>query len=164
MSSPSRFPNWRHPDELLAILDALPDTKLNRALYELLWQYDGENANATQQQTLFILLAHPRYRGCKNLHRWIDDALLGGMVWAELLPHIEAQLGFLHAESCRAFGDHGGMHADTDTLEAIVTRLFAHDSDNAHDIIWSILYWHQALRERHPEWGQWLRGRIAALH
>lgn len=138
--SRNHFPYWRHPDELLAILDALPEAKLNRALHELLWQYNGENSSAMQQQALCRLLAHPRYRGCKNLYEWVEDALLGNMTWAELLPHIEAQLGHLHTESCRAFGDQGGMHADTDTLDIAVARLFAHGSENAHDIIWSILY------------------------
>ncbi|MDO5091675.1 MAG: hypothetical protein Q4D61_09020 [Cardiobacteriaceae bacterium] len=159
-----RFPDWHHSDELIAILDALPDQRLNRALHDLLWQYAGENSDAAQREALLALLQHPRYRGLQNLHHWIGDVLHGGTPWTTLLPHIEAQLGHLHHESCATFGDQAGMSDDTDALEAAVARLFAEGSDNAHSIIWSILYWHKALAVRRPAWDAWLRQRIAALH
>ncbi|MDO4694058.1 MAG: hypothetical protein Q4A62_05460 [Eikenella sp.] len=158
------LPDWQHPDELLATLDALPDGRVNRALYELLWQYAGEGVHAAQCQALFALLPHPRYRGRQNLHHWIADVLYGGMPWQALLPHIEAQLGRLHVESCRVFGERAGMSDDTDALEDAVQRLFAAGSGNAHDIICSMLYWHKALAVRRPEWGAWLRRRTAVLH
>lgn len=158
------LPNWQHADELFATLDTLPEQRLNRALYELLWQYEGENVHAAQCQALSALLQHPRYRGRQNLYHWIADTLYGGLPWQTLLPDIEAQLGRLHTESCRAFGEYAGMSDDTDALEEAVQRLFAEGSDNAHDIIWSMLYWHQALAKRRPEWGEWQRRRIAALH
>lgn len=129
------LPDWQSSDALLATLDALPDKHLNRALYELLWQCAGENTHSAQCQALCALLQHPRYRGRQSLHHWIADVLHGGMTWQALLPHIEAQLGCLHAESCRAFSDHAGMSDDTDALEDAVQRLFAEGSGNAHDII-----------------------------
>lgn len=157
------FPYWQDSAELIAYLDTLPDRTLNRALYELLWQCDSDHNDAHLRHALFALLAHPRYRSCPNLHHWITDLLHGGLPWRELLPHIRAQLGHLHHDSCRAFGDHGGMFVPPAELAPVVEQLFAHGSDNASDILWSCLYWSEDLRAAHPDWAHWLQQRIAAL-
>ncbi|MDO4642693.1 MAG: hypothetical protein Q4A74_02510 [Cardiobacteriaceae bacterium] len=163
MSQYSDLAYWQTPDECLAILATQPETACERALYELLRRYSGEDNEAATRAVLQKLLLHPRYQGRKNLSCWLEDVLLGNYAWPTLLAQSEAVLETLHSESCRVLGEYGGMHLDEDTLEPVVNRLFARATPQAYDIIWSILYWHEGLLARRPDWAQWLQTQITSL-
>ena len=84
--------------------------------------------------------------------------------WLALQPEIETLLDVLHPETCRTYGDHGGMRHSAAMLEPFVARMIARDTEAARGIARDCLYWNEALRRQRPDWDEWLKNEIHQLH
>ncbi|OAM26431.1 hypothetical protein A7P95_09635 [Eikenella longinqua] len=166
------LPQWHTPEQVRDILLALPEKKRNRALYELVWLFDHHNPQGTlateaQLAALRLLWHDPRFQGLENIKWWLHDVLLlddDNGSWLALQPEIEALLDVLHPETCRTYGDHGGMRHSAETLEPFVARMFARNTPAARGIARDCLYWSEALCRLRPDWHKWLQNEIRQLH
>ncbi len=148
------LPDWHTPEQLLAILHGLPENRRNRALYLLSDQYGGENSPSAEQAALRRLLADPELRGLESIKYWLQNALYGGggAFWLAWWPAIVPALDSLHHESCRVYGEYGGMFASTEQAAEVVAQLLALGSGNAREIAECCLHWHEELCRLHPDW------------
>lgn len=74
------LPQWHTPEQVLDILLELPETKRNRALYELIWQFDHDNPQGipeseAQLAALRLLWHDPRFQGLENIKLWLKEVL-----------------------------------------------------------------------------------------
>lgn len=114
------LPHWHTPEQVRDILLELPETKRNRALYELIWQFGHDNPQGipeseAQLATLRLLWHDPRIQGLENIKLWLKEVLYsdeGNGSWLALQPEIETLLDVLHPETCGEYGEHGGMRRD----------------------------------------------------
>ncbi len=163
MTQKLNLPAWRRPEACLALLAALPPERHNRALYELLWCFEGDNLDAAQYAVWQALLHDCRFQGLQNVHHWLSELMLGeyalSALWAEICPVIDR----LHPETCGTFGDYLYLYGDADEqqLVAIMDWLLQHNSRNARYAAFSALLRLPAqggcLR---PEWPVWLAAEI----
>ena len=161
------LPQWHDPAEVPALLLALPENRRNRALYLLTALYGGADCQAALSAALRLLLAVPELGSLKNISHWLHETLLAGSTpaadWAAWLPQLLPVLDTLHGETLRVFGEFGGMHADAQTAQSVVTALFARGTPAALDAARCCLDWQEDLRHRCPDWGQWLQTRLQEL-
>ena len=166
------LPHWHTPEQVRDILLELPETKRNRALYELVWLFDHDNPqdipeNKAQLDTLRLLWHDPRFQGLENIKYWLEEVLNSGDdndSWLALQPEIETLLDVLHPETCRTYGDHGGMRYSAAMLEPFVARMIARDTEAARGIARDCLYWNEALCRQRPDWDEWLKNESRQLH
>ncbi|AZR60567.1 hypothetical protein [Eikenella corrodens] len=166
------FPHWHTPEQVRGILLGLPETKRNRALYELVWLFDHDNPQGipeskAQLATLRLLWHEPRFQGLENIKYWLEEMLNSGDdkgSWLVLQPEIETLLDVLHPETCGEYGEHGGMRHSAGTLEPFVARMIARNTENARYTARCCLYWNEALRRQRPDFDEWLKNEIRQLH
>ena len=111
------LPQWHAPEQVRDILLELPEKRRNRALYELIWQFDHDNPQGipeseAQLTTLRLLWHDPRIQGLENIKLWLKEVLYSDEdngAWLALQPEIETLLDVLHPETCGEYGEHGGM-------------------------------------------------------
>ncbi len=115
------LPYWQTAQQVQDILLDLPENQRNRALYELLWLFDFDSLDAetdSQLAVLRLLWHDPRFQHLENIKHWLEEVLNShDNAWFELQPEIEMLLDVLHPETCRTYGDHGGMTQDAEILE-----------------------------------------------
>ena len=166
------LPQWHTPEQVRDILLGLPETKRNRALYELIWQFDHYNPQGVleseaQLATLRLLWHDPRFQGLENIKLWLKEVLYldeyNGS-WLALQPEIETLLDALHPETCGEYGEHGGIRHSAATLEPFVARMIARNTENARYTARCCLYWNEALRRQRPDFDEWLQNEIRQLH
>lgn len=154
------LPDWQTPEQLLSILLGLPEQRRNRSLYLLVWQYGGEDAAVAELGALRRLLAEPALCGLENVKLWLQQVLYGDpALWPVLWPDVAAVLDKLHPESCRVYGEFGGMFAPLEQAERIVGQLLALGSVRACEMADCCLAWHEGLQRRRPEWSAQQRER-----
>lgn len=166
------LPHWHTPEQVRDILLELPETKRNRALYELIWQFDYDNPQGipeseAQLATLRLLWHDPRFQRLENIKLWLKEVLYsdeGNGAWLALQPEIETLLDVLHPETCGEYGEHGGMRHSAARLEPFVARMIARNTENARYTARCCLYWSEALRRQRPGWDEWLKNEIRQLH
>ena len=166
------LPQWHTPEQVRDILLALPEKKRNRALYELIWQFDHYNPQGVpeseaQLATLRLLWHDPRFQGLENIECWLREVLCldeDNGSWLALQPEIETLLDVLHPETCGEYGEHGGMRHSAATLEPFVTRMIARNTENARYTARCCLYWNEALCCQRPDFDEWLKNEIRQLH
>ena len=169
------LPQWHTPEHVRDILLALPEKKRNRALYELIWQFDHYNPQGVleseaQLATLRLLWHDPRFQGLENIKYWLKEVLYldeDNGSWLALQPEIETLLDVLHPETCGEYGEygeHGGMRHNAATLEPFVARMIARNTENARYTARCCLYWNEPLRRQRPDFDEWLKNEIRRLH
>ena len=134
------LPQWHTPEHVRDILLALPEKKRNRALYELIWQFDHYNPQGVleteaQLATLCLLWHDPRFQGLENIKYWLKEVLYldeDNGAWLALQPEIETLLDVLHPETCGEYGEHGGMQHSAATLEPFVARMRLPETPKTH--------------------------------
>ena len=147
------LPQWHSPEHVRDILLALPEKKRNRALYELIWQFDHYNPQGVleseaQLAALRLLWHDPRFQGLENIKYWLKEVLYldeDNGAWLALQPEIETLLDVLHPETCGA-------------------RRIALNTDNARYTARCCLYWNEPLRRQRPDFDEWLKNEIRRLH
>ena len=160
------LPHWHSPEHVRQILLALPEKKRNRALYQLIDQFDYNYhhepcATPVQLATLRLLWHDPRFQTLENLKHWLYNVLCSDPAhWLTLQTDILQLIDTLHPETCRTYGDFGGMHQPADILQAFVAQLFARATPAALGMAWDCLYWNAELRQLRPDWAQWLNDQI----
>ena len=161
------LPHWHSPEHVRQILLALPEKKRNRALYQLIDQFDYNYhhepcATPVQLATLRLLWHDPRFQGLENVKHWLYDALCANPTnWLALQTEILQLMDTLHPETCRTYGDFGGMNQSAQTLQPFVAQLFARRTPAALSITRDCLYWNAELCQQRPDWQQWLNEQIA---
>ena len=166
------LPHWHTPEQVRDILLELPETKRNRALYELVWQFDHDNPQGVpesevQLATLRLLWHDPRFQGLENIKWWLKEVLYSDEdngAWLALQPEIETLLDVLHPETCGEYGEHGGMQHRAATLEPFVARMIARNTENARYTAFCCLYWSKSLCRQRPDFDEWLKNEIRRLH
>ena len=166
------LPQWHAPEQVRDILLELPEKRRNRALYELIWQFDHDNPQGipeseAQLTTLRLLWHDPRIQGLENIKLWLKEVLYSDEdngAWLALQPEIETLLDVLHPETCGTYGDHGGMRYSAATLEPFVARMIAQNTENARYTARCCLYWSEALLCQRPDFDEWLKNEIRQLH
>ena len=167
----SKLPLWQTPEQVCDILLALPEKQRNRALYELVFLFDHENpqgrTEAESQLAALRLLWHdPRFQALENIRHWLRDVLgldeLNGS-WFALQDDIETLMEMLHPETCRTYGEYGGMFKSAQTLEPFVARMFDRNTEASRSMAWDCLYWNKELRRLRPDWDEWLKEEIRNL-
>ncbi|MDU4301985.1 MAG: hypothetical protein E7I45_13595 [Eikenella corrodens] len=166
------LPQWHTPEQVRDILLELPETKRNRALYELIWQFGHDNPQGipeseAQLATLRLLWQDPRIQGLENIKLWLKEVLYSDEdngSWLALQPEIETLLDVLHPETCGEYGEHGGMRHSAATLEPFVVRMIARNTENARYTARCCLYWNEALCRQRPDFDEWLQNEIRQLH
>ena len=166
------LPQWHTPEQVRDILLALPEKKRNRALYELIWQFDHDNLQGVleseaQLAALRLLWHDPRFQGLENIKLWLKEVLYsdeGNGSWLALQPEIETLIDALHPETCGEYGEHGGMRHSAATLEPFVARMIARNTENARYTARCCLYWNEALCRQRPDFDEWLQNEIRRLH
>ena len=160
------LPHWHSPEHVRQILLALPEKKRNRALYQLIDQFDYNYhhepcATPVQLATLRLLWHDPRFQTLENLKHWLYNVLCSDPAhWLTLQTDILQLMDTLHPETCRTYGDFGGMHQPADILQAFVAQLFARATPAALGMAGDCLYWNAELRQLRPDWAQWLNNQI----
>ena len=94
------LPQWHRPEHVRDILLALPEKKRNRALYELIWQFDHYNPQGVleseaQLVALRLLWHDPRFQGLENIECWLREVLCldeDNGAWLALQLEIETLL------------------------------------------------------------------------
>ena len=163
------LPQWHTPEQVRDILLGLPEKKRNRALYELVWQFDHDNPHGipeseAQLAALRLLWHDPCFQGLENIKLWLKEVLYldeDNGLWLALQPEIEALLDVLHPETC---GEYGGMQHSAATLEPFVARMIARNTKNARYTARCCLYWSEALCRQRPDFDEWLKNEIRQLH
>ena len=166
------LPLWQSPEHVRDILLALPEKKRNRALYELIWQFDHYNPQGVpesevQLAALRLLWHDPRFQGLENIKLWLKEVLYldeDNGSWLALQPEIETLLDVLHPETCGEYGEHGGMRHSAATLEPFVARMIARNTENARYTAFCCLYWSETLCRHRPDFDEWLKNGIRQLH
>lgn len=167
----SKLPLWQTPEQVCDILLALPEKQRNRALYELVSLFDHENPQGrteaeSQLATLRLLWHDPRFQSLENIKDWLRDVLALDEVngsWLALQGDIETLMEMLHPETCRTYGEYGGMFKSAQTLEPFVARMLERDTEASHSMAWDCLYWNKELCRLRPEWDKWLKEQIQNL-
>lgn len=144
----SKLPLWQTPEQVCDILLALPEKQRNRALYELVSLFDHENPQGrteaeSQLATLRLLWHDPRFQSLENIKDWLRDVLALDEVngsWLALQGDIETLMEMLHPETCRTYGEYGGMFKSAQTLEPFVARMLERDTEASHSMAWDCLY------------------------
>lgn len=168
----SKLPLWQTPEQVCDILLALPEKQRNRALYELVSLFDHENPQGrteaeSQLATLRLLWHDPRFQSLENIKHWLRDVLALDEVngsWLALQGEIETLMETLHPETCRTYGEYGGMFKSAQTLEPFVARMFERDTESSRSMAWDCLYWNKELCRLRPDWDEWLKEEIRNLH
>ena len=166
------LPQWHTPEQVRDILLVLPEKKRNRALYELIWQFDHDNLQGVleseaQLAALRLLWHDPRFQGLENIKLWLKEVLYsdeGNGSWLALQPEIETLLDVLHPETCGEYGEHGGIRHSAATLEPFVARMIARNTENARYTARCCLCWNEALCRQRPDFDEWLQNEIRQLH
>ncbi len=168
----SKLPLWQTPEQVCDILLALPEKQRNRALYELVSLFDHENPQGrteaeSQLATLRLLWHDPRFQSLENIKDWLRDVLALDEIngsWLALQGDIETLMEMLHPETCRTYGEYGGMFKSAQTLESFVARMFERDTEASRNMAWDCLYWNKELCRLRPDWDEWLKEEIRNLH
>ena len=168
--SQTNLPQWRSPEHLRQILLSQPENKHNRALYTLSTQFDYDHtatpsAAAIRLAALRQLWHDPRFQALENIKEWLFIVLCDSPAhWLALQGDILQLADALHPETCRTYGDFGGMHQSAQTLQPFVAKLFAHGSPAALGMARDCLYWNEDLRRQRPDWNKWFAGQTAQIH
>ena len=161
------LPYWQTAQQVQDILLDLPENQRNRALYELLWLFDFDSLDAetdSQLAVLRLLWHDPRFQHLENIKHWLEEVLNShDNAWLELQSEIEMLLDVLHPETCRTYGDHGGMTQDAEILEPFVAKMLTQNTAQSLGMAWDCLYWNKPLCQLHPEWHDWLKNEIQKL-
>ena len=169
--SQTNLPQWRSPEHLRQILLSQPENKHNRALYQLVFQFDHDYHHGKQPEipmqlaALRLLWQDPRFQALENIKHWLHEVLIGDTEnWLALQTEILQLADALHPETCRTYGDFGGMHQSAQTLQPFVAKLFAHGSPATLGMARDCLYWNENLRRQRPDWNKWFAGQTAQIH
>ena len=162
----TQLPQWRSPEHLRQILLDVPEKKRNRALYTLSTQFDYDHAAepsaAIHLAALRQLWHDPRFQALENIKEWLFIVLCDSPAhWLALQDDILQLADALHPETCRTYGNFGGMHQNAQTLQPFVAQLFARRTPAALSIARDCLYWNAELCQQRPDWQQWLNEQIA---
>ena len=116
---------------------------------------------------LRLLWHDPRFQGLENIKHWLRDVLALDEVngsWLALQGEIETLMETLHPETCRTYGEYGGMFKSAQTLEPFVARMLERDTEASRSMAWDCLYWNKELCRLRPDWDEWLKEGIRNLH
>ena len=168
--SQTNLPQWRSPEHLRQILLSQPENKHNRALYTLSTQFDYDHTAAPSAAAIHLAALHqlwhdPRFQALENIKEWLFIVLCDSPAhWLALQGDILQLADALHPETCRTYGDFGGMHQSAQTLQPFVAKLFAHGSSATLGMARDCLYWNEDLRRQRPDWNKWFAGQTAQIH
>ena len=123
---------------------------------------DAKSASQTKYKQP---LSYPHFQALENIKEWLAETLYSDAAhWIALQNDILQLADALHPETCRTYGDFGGMNHSAQTLQPFVEKLFARPTPAALGIARDCLYWNDELCRLRPDWQQWLNQQTAQSH
>ncbi len=84
---------------------------------------DAKSASQTKYKQP---LSYPHFQALENIKEWLAETLYSDAAhWIALQNDILQLADALHPETCRTYGDFGGMNHSAQTLQPFVEKLFA---------------------------------------